>query len=404
MASTSSVVAATAPSGKLLRKGWGPPTRVVVAVSSRGRPVACRASASPPRSSFLTSESLAASLRWSGRRRSAGALRTCASAESSPEPLPSDPVEMVKQAAAAVKRGAEAGKMRHRLDLLLPINEKEFDFGERRAAECIQKEYDTAVNLIKLLAEQVLGAGAKLSVKRIDDGGVEGEPCGVITDAGKRFAAVVYPTSDKLKQIRALAEQEGRMLLIVNPQWRESGQIVSDFGFGPWKKKAYEFLDTFENSYLLLERRVGAPGSVSAATGARFTTGGVLRTLRCYPGKFEVFAMAVDGSNQLLGMFDDMLTYKESEDIIQQGRDAKLEIFTRAVQVSKLQDEGKAAAEGLPVAQVLAEDPSQPLTETIIEAMDAVQIKRALSARGIPTSGKLAVLRKRLKEAAVEAA
>lgn len=55
--------------------------------------------------------------------------------------------------------------------------------------------------------------------------------------------------------------------------------------------------------------------------------------------------------------------------------------------MSKLQDEGKAAAEGLPVAQVLAEDPSQPLTETIIEAMDAVQIKSESRPLLLPSAG-----------------
>lgn len=62
-------------------------------------------------------------------------------------------------------------------------------------------------------------------------------------------------------QIRALAEKQGRLLLIVNAQWNESGQIVSDFGIGPWKARAYEFLDTFEPSYSLIEKRIGAPGT-----------------------------------------------------------------------------------------------------------------------------------------------
>ena len=61
--------------------------------------------------------------------------------------------------------------------------------------------------------------------------------------------------------MRALAEKNGSMLLMVNPQWNESGQIVSDFGIGPWKKKAYDFLDTFEPSYSLIEKRIGAPGA-----------------------------------------------------------------------------------------------------------------------------------------------
>ncbi len=39
-----------------------------------------------------------------------------------------------------------------------------------------------------------------------------------------------------------------------------SGQIISDFGFGPWKKAAMDFLDTFKPAYRLVEQRIGAPG------------------------------------------------------------------------------------------------------------------------------------------------
>lgn len=41
-------------------------------------------------------------------------------------------------------------------------------------------------------------------------------------------------------------------------------------------------------------------GTVDAATGTRFVSGGVLRVLRCWPGAYEAHAMAADGSSQLL--------------------------------------------------------------------------------------------------------
>jgi hypothetical protein len=37
-------------------------------------------------------------------------------------------------------------------------------------------------------------------------------------------------------------------------------QVISDFGFGPWRKAADDFLATFEPTYVLKERRVGNPG------------------------------------------------------------------------------------------------------------------------------------------------
>ena len=39
-----------------------------------------------------------------------------------------------------------------------------------------------------------------------------------------------------------------------------SAQVISDFGFGPWRKAADDFLATFQPTYVLKERRVGNPG------------------------------------------------------------------------------------------------------------------------------------------------
>jgi hypothetical protein len=39
-------------------------------------------------------------------------------------------------------------------------------------------------------------------------------------------AVVVYPTAERLPDIRKLAEKGERPLVIINPQWRESGQVI----------------------------------------------------------------------------------------------------------------------------------------------------------------------------------
>jgi len=332
--------------------------------------------------------------------RAFAASDTDPGAASSVPTLPVDPVEMVDQAAATLERAMAEGVFRHRIDLLLPINEKEFDFGATESIDypcSLMKEYETAINLTKLLFRKLLGDDAGLTIRRVDEGGVEGEPCGVVTNAADTLAAVVYPTANILPQIRKLAEKEGRALLIVNPQWRESGQIVSDFGIGPWKKAAYDFLDTFEPSYVLVEKRIGAPGSVDISSGARFGSGGVLRYLRRFPGEYQVFAMAADGSSQQIAVSEGMPDYRESEAMIARGREAKLEIFERAQEVSK---GGEAEAPEAAAAEEVAAAGGAELSEAAIDAMDAVMIRRALISRGLPSSGKLAALRKRLKEAA----
>ena len=90
-------------------------------------------------------------------------------------------------------------------------------------------------------------------------------------------------------------------LVIVNPLWKTQGQLVSEFGIGPWRKANEEFVASFEPSYCLFEQRIGAPSSVNLARGSRYENGGVLRTQRCYPGPYEVHAMAPNGISQVKG-------------------------------------------------------------------------------------------------------
>ena len=63
----------------------------------------------------------------------------------------------------------------------------------------------------------------------------------------------------------------------MNPQWRSTGQVVSDFGFGPWKRQAEEFLASFEPVYALLEQWVGEASNIFSGSE------GVVRILRFYP-------------------------------------------------------------------------------------------------------------------------
>jgi hypothetical protein len=64
-----------------------------------------------------------------------------------------------------------------------------------------------------------------------------------------------------LSQIQELARNSpDATLLLVNPQWNNSGQVVSDFGFGPWKRKAEEFLGTFRPTFELVEQVRGSNG------------------------------------------------------------------------------------------------------------------------------------------------
>lgn len=145
-------------------------------------------------------------------------------------PLPQSPLEMISQAQEAVKIGLKAGHTRQRLQLILPVNEKQYDFLATDAVDypcSLQREFESCCSLVTAILEGVTGQKEFLS-KRLDEGGVEGEPCAVLYPASKDFAAVVFPTSDKLGDLQSLAKVD-RPLLIVNCQWNDSGQVSYPF-------------------------------------------------------------------------------------------------------------------------------------------------------------------------------
>lgn len=331
--------------------------------------------------------------------------------------LPRSAAAQVKQAADTIRQALSDNILRQRIDFILPVNEKESNFMNTEAMDypcSLQKEFDVTVSLTSTLLQRLSSSsssssGVKVAVKRIDDGGVEGEPCAIVyPEDSKDIVAVVFPTSDRLKQIQDLAKETDRPCLIVNPQWREAGQVISDFGIGPWKKAALDFLAQFEQTYIHRETRIGSPGTINAASGTRFNSGGVIRLLRQYPtggGDWEVHAMAANGASQLLSVVKDEPGYKDMEGLLDVGRKGKLEIFEVAKAVTdvyktidddgdddemkeELDDEGRQAA---------SREVSD-LTLGDIDTLDAASVRRILISKGLPASGKLAKLKERLKE------
>ncbi len=85
-------------------------------------------------------------------------------------------------------RALDQGIKRQKLQLLLPVNEKEFDFLLTESVDypcSLQREFETAVNLSKAVLLHVLGRSTPLKVTRIDDAGIEGEPCAVVFTEAK---------------------------------------------------------------------------------------------------------------------------------------------------------------------------------------------------------------------------
>ncbi|KAG0576040.1 hypothetical protein KC19_5G050400 [Ceratodon purpureus] len=300
-------------------------------------------------------------------------------------PIPQTIEEAIEQASGAVQRALSSGKRRQKLQLLLPVDQRQFNYldTEPRDYPCgIGEEYLACAKMVgKIL--QAVSPSAKIEVRRIGEVDNEMDPVGLVYPSNKSIAAVVFPIAESLKQVRAIAsKEENRPLLMINPQWRSSGQVVSDFGFGPWRRQAEEFVNSFENTYTLIEQRVGEASNVTSSSG------GVVRILKCYPGDWQVHLMSSDGTDAVIGVFPAQPTYKEIETAVKEGR---------------IRNPWKAAPRILggsePAPPPLPKSLSGALSDAQIEAMDTAEVRRALMALNLPSSGRMSTLKERLKEA-----
>ncbi|KAH9576653.1 hypothetical protein CY35_01G173900 [Sphagnum magellanicum] len=159
-------------------------------------------------------------------------------------PNPQTMEEVVKQAGEAVQRAIASGKQRQKLQLLLPVDQRQFNYldTEPRDYPCgIRDEFIACSKMITAMFKSMSPLGDKDEVltRRIGEKDNEMDPVGLLYPADKSIAAIVFPIAETLKQVRSLASSdESRPLLLVNPQWRLAGQVVSDFGFGPWRSMA----------------------------------------------------------------------------------------------------------------------------------------------------------------------
>jgi hypothetical protein len=64
----------------------------------------------------------------------------------------------------------------------------------------------TKVGVTKDILKGVLGGSPELRVRRIDEGGLDGDLCAIVSDADKKAVAVVWPTAEKLPILKQLAQ------------------------------------------------------------------------------------------------------------------------------------------------------------------------------------------------------
>jgi len=165
--------------------------------------------------------------------------------------------------------------MRQRIELLLPlVGATDLDDWPGGIQQQFKAVLPMVETLLKGLKSSDPALEGPLDAKILDQGDAVGQW------KGSALAAVVFPTAQTLKNVKELAEGNRRLVLMVNPQWK-GGQVVSDFGIGPWRRASEEFVATFEEVYHLSQSRI---------------SGDECRVLRSYPGDWQVHVAGADGA------------------------------------------------------------------------------------------------------------
>jgi hypothetical protein len=230
------------------------------------------------------------------RTRAARAARTVVSALPS---LPLNTKEQIEQAAGAIEAALRDGKTTQAIELNLPlIGATDLDDWPGG----IRQQYGALAPMVS-------------EVLRLINAGAEGTCQQRVIDDADAVAAltlgsdvvVSFPTAEVLDDLRAIENKNGfRLKIIANPQWNTKGAIIGDFGFGPWKRRAEEFVGKFEQTYYLKEQRI---------------QGEIVRTLKVYPNKWQVFALAPNENNKIvaeaLGEFDERPLYDQLKKLLE---------------------------------------------------------------------------------------
>lgn len=174
-----------------------------------------------------------------------------------------------------------------------------------------------------MVAELLKGIGlddkADVKQKVVEDGDA------VVVLKTEGATAMVFPTAETLPDLKSLVadNKKGEPIAIVNSQIRtndDGSNLISDLGFGPWKRKNEEFLAQFELAYWLSEQRI---------------EGETVRLLKAWPHPWQVYVLTdMDSNNtepECVKTFEEKPSYKELKSLLvsREGSVAAMSIIDR---------------------------------------------------------------------------
>ena len=347
----------------------------------------------------------------------AAAASSSADSAANLRPLPQTCAEQVAQAAEIIRAASSpqnGGHMRQRIQLLLPVNQRRNEFTSVESDDYPANDadvYKAAMETASAMIRAVDPDGGDMSATRVDN---DNDPVGVLANAAGTVRALVIPNAQNLQTLRdlaALGDANGTQItLLVNPQWNERGQIVSDFGVGPWKKRATDFLSTFEPTYSLAEYRVGAaatrdPARVettwasAASRGCSRPTGvGGRRSRWARTAAASVWFPTRPNPRTRTSR---RRSSRGSSTRSRGGERARVRRSRRgwSAAASEAAKDGAIDWSIASTAEITAAVRAEAIAASDVDTLSKTGLRTALGALGLPTSGKLEAMRERLREA-----
>ncbi|KAL2632410.1 hypothetical protein R1flu_017096 [Riccia fluitans] len=216
--------------------------------------------------------------------------------------LPSTLEESIDQARTASRQAIKDGVKRLQLEVPLPlIGATDLDDWPGG----IQQQFKAAGPVVTSLLNGLVDSDSYKQASDYRSSIIdEGDAVGAWENDGA--ALVLFPTADSLEKVEALCKQD-RPLLLVNSQW-QSGQVISDFGFGSRRKNREDFVNTFQIVYCLKQLRI---------------LGEDVRLLKRYPGEWQVFVVDASGNGECIAVEPERPPYKMLESLLKSRKGSK---------------------------------------------------------------------------------
>ncbi|CAL6431271.1 predicted protein [Bathycoccus prasinos] len=209
------------------------------------------------------------------------------------EELPKSTSQQVELAAKSVKKALESGKKNVEVTFDIPlIGATDLDDWPGG----VRQQYQSMSPMVEALMKAV--SGEKTVAKKVID-----DADAVVKVTSGDDVCTTFPTAEVLSDLKQITKDAKRANMIINPQWVLNGNILNDFGFGPWREKNEKFVKEFEIAYFLKEQRI---------------QGETFRLQKVFGGPWQVFVLNQQtGQVEPLPPFEERPSYRELEALLQ---------------------------------------------------------------------------------------